>query len=131
MKILIAEDDPISQTLMSHMLRSLGDCRVARDGNEAIELFRTAHEEKSPYDLVCLDIMMPGKSGQEVLVDLREIEKSFGVDSKYSVKVVMTTGLSDAQSVVSAFEHGCEAYVTKPVSREILFSTLRQLGLSV
>ena len=76
MRILIAEDDLISRTIMKKYLSHFGECDVAVDGDEAVNLFRIATAEGRPYSLVTLDIMMPKLSGQNVLKSIREIEAS-------------------------------------------------------
>lgn len=63
MKILIAEDDLASRQFLLQVLTGYGDCDVTVDGIEAVEAFTTAHKTKKPYDLICLDIMMPRVDG--------------------------------------------------------------------
>ena len=59
MKILLAEDDFVTRKFMANFLSKYGDCDVTVDGMEAVDAFMLALEEDEPYDLVCLDIMMP------------------------------------------------------------------------
>ena len=59
MKILIAEDDPATQKLMQRYLASHGTCTLAVNGQEAVDAFMEALNQKKPFDLLCLDIMMP------------------------------------------------------------------------
>ena len=59
MKILLAEDDFVTRKFMASFLSKYGECDVTVDGMEAVDAFMLALEEGEPYDLVCLDIMMP------------------------------------------------------------------------
>ena len=59
MKILLAEDDYATRKFMVSFLSKYGECDVTVDGMEAVDAFLMALEEEEPYDLVCLDIMMP------------------------------------------------------------------------
>lgn len=131
MKILIAEDNKLNQIVIKNLLTRLGECTIAEDGEQAITQFRSAHEAGAPFDLICLDIMMPGQDGQQVLQCLRELEQQRGIEPFNCVKVIMTTGLSDPGNVLTAFMHGCEAYVTKPIDKQIFFQELEKLGIKV
>ncbi len=130
MRMLIAEDDLISRRLMEAMLSPFGECHTAVDGKEAIESFRMAYDEENPYDLLCLDIMMPEIDGQEALKRIRKIEKERGVTGSNEVKVIMTTALDDPKTVVEAFyKGGATAYIVKPVDKKKLIDELRAMGL--
>ena len=67
MKTLIVEDEPTSRLLLQAILSGYGDCDIATDGEEAVEAFRSALEQGVPYNLVCMDIMMPKLDGHEAL----------------------------------------------------------------
>ncbi len=129
MKTLIVEDDFASRKLMHKYLAPLGECDVVVDGQEAVEAFQIAMNEKEPYDLICLDIMLPKKDGQEVLKELRKIEERHGLYGSDATKVIMTTALGDAKNVLNAFRSQCEAYLQKPISQEGLYRELRELKL--
>ncbi len=75
MKCLIVEDDFISRRILRELLGMYFDCEIAVDGEEAVTAFRLAHDSKSPYDLICMDIMMPKMDGHEALRLIRQLEK--------------------------------------------------------
>jgi two-component system, chemotaxis family, chemotaxis protein CheY len=129
MKILIVEDDFTSRVVMQEFLKPFGDCHIAVNGLEAMEAFRLANTQNAPYDLICLDIMMPELGGHGVLTQIRADEESNGVQPNNAVKVVMTTALSDPRNVMKSFSEQCEAYIVKPVKRETLINTMRDLKL--
>lgn len=129
MKILIVEDDFTSRKLLADLLASYGECDVAVDGREAIRVFEEAFRSGEPYELVCLDIMMPELDGHTVLRRIREFEAQNEVESGDGVRIVMTSALGDAKNVLSAFKSGCEAYIEKPIEKERLFAELAKLGL--
>lgn len=66
MRTLVVEDDYITSQVMQEILSAFGDCDVAENGAQAIELFTTAQLTGVLYDVIFLDIMMPEKDGQEV-----------------------------------------------------------------
>lgn len=129
MKFLIVEDDFAARKLLQMHLSGFGECFVAVDGCEAVEAVREALEQNEPYDLICLDIMMPRMSGRDALDAIRRIEKEHGIEGLDCTKVIMTTALSDPKNVTNAFRSGCEAYIVKPVRKAKLLAEMEKLGL--
>ncbi len=129
MRILIAEDDLASRKFLSRFLSAYGECDITINGMEALEAFMMAWDEDSPYDLICLDIMMPELDGLKALRTIRDIENQKGVVEEKRVKIIMTTALHDTESVFGAFETGCEAYAAKPIDTKKLVEVMKKLGL--
>ncbi|MDE5777652.1 MAG: response regulator [Lachnospiraceae bacterium] len=129
MKILLAEDDFASRKFMDKYLSQYGECDVTVDGEEAIDAFMMALEDGEPYDLICLDVMMPVLDGYQVLKAIRDIEMQKGISKEQRAGVIMTTALNDERNVKMAFELGCEAYSGKPVDLEKFDKVLQKLGL--
>ena len=130
MKCLIVEDDFISRRVMKELLASHFECDIAVNGEEAVTSFRMAHEAKRPYDLICLDIMMPGVDGNEALKRIRQIEKDLGIPPQIEVKVIMTTAMDDPKTVIeSYYRGGATSYLVKPISKQKLMGELRGFGL--
>ena len=67
MRILIAEDDFASRKFMLKFLSKFGECDITVDGMEAVDAYLMALDADTPYDLVCLDIMMPALDGYQAL----------------------------------------------------------------
>lgn len=129
MRILIAEDDLASRQFLYKFLSSYGECDITVDGIEAIEAFLLAWDEEKPYDLVCLDIMMPKLDGIKALKAIRDIERQKEIDEKDRARIIMTTALNDTSNVYGAFETGCEAYAAKPIDTAKLIEVMRNLEL--
>lgn len=129
MKILLAEDDFVTRKFMLNFLSKYGECDVAVDGMEAVDAFTLALEDGEPYDLVCLDIMMPVMDGYQSLAEIRDVEKSKNIPEEKAVKVIMTTALNDERNVKMAFELGCSVYSGKPIDQERFEKALIKLGL--
>lgn len=130
-KVLVVEDDFFSRQLLIELLSDHFDtCHMAVNGNEAIEAFLRSVEENEPYDLICLDIMMPELNGQEALQKIRKIEKDKGIGGVDMVKVIMTTALNSPKDIMGAFmKGGCEGYLTKPIDLDKLNEYLKKFGL--
>jgi two-component system, chemotaxis family, chemotaxis protein CheY len=129
MKTLIVEDDFTSRLLLQELLKSYGPSHIAVNGKEAVEAVRAALEANEPYDLICLDIMMPEMDGQEALRQIREQEEARGIPSTHGAKIVMITALSDIKNVIAAYKSLCDAYLAKPIQKAKLLEELRKLGL--
>lgn len=129
MKILLAEDDYVTRKAMDSFLSKYGECDVTVDGMEAVDAFLLALEEEEPYDLVCLDIMMPVMDGYQALVGIRNLEKERKIPEDKAVKVIMTTALNDEKNVKMAFELGCTIYSGKPIDQSRFEQALKKLGL--
>ena len=127
---LIVEDDFVSRKIMQKILSTYGECDIAVNGGEAIEAFKLAWKESRPYDLICMDIMMPVVDGRKALREIRRLEQDFGLSSDEAVKVIMTTALSDKKEVVDAFYKGAVAsYFIKPIDVNEFINELKLLGL--
>ena len=129
MKILLAEDDFASRKFMDKHLSQYGQCDVTVHGEEAVDAYMMALEDGEPYDLLCLDVMMPVLDGYQVLKAIRNIETQRGIPKEKRVKVIMTTALNNERNVKLAFELGCEAYSGKPIDVEKFDKVLKKLGL--
>jgi two-component system, chemotaxis family, chemotaxis protein CheY len=129
-RILVVEDDFGSRRMMQKLLEEYGPVDVVVDGEEAVSAFKLATLEKTPYDVIFLDIMMPKMDGQEALKLIRASEKESGVSPMDEVKVVMTTVLEDPKNVIEAyFKGGATTYIVKPVDRLKIRSELAKFGI--
>ncbi len=111
--ILIVDDEPVNRrVLLNHL--SLRSYRVveAADGREAIRLL----EGEQTFDLVLLDVMMPGLSGYEVCSILRERH------GLMDLPVIFLTAKNQVTDLVTAFEVGGNDFLSKPVAKEELLS---------
>lgn len=129
MRILLAEDDFVTRKFMMNFLSKYGDCDVTVDGMEAVDAFMMALEEDDPYDLVCLDIMMPVMDGYQALIGIRNLEKERNIPQEKAVKVIMATALNEEKNVKMAFDLGCTIYSGKPINQERFEQALKKLGL--
>jgi two-component system chemotaxis response regulator CheY len=129
MKILVVEDDFTSRILLQRYLSSYGDCHIAINGKEAVDAFKESLKEKQPYDLICMDIIMPEMSGQEALKKIRDMEKSSGILSSDGVKIIMVTAVEDVKNIFTAFNELCDTYLVKPIDKKRLEDQLRNMKL--
>jgi len=129
MRTLIVDDDFTSRLFLQTFLARYGECHIAVNGVEAVAAFRMATDKGSPYDLICLDIMMPEMDGQEALRLVRALEEARGVAPNHGVKIVMTTALREMKDLARSFDALCDAYLVKPIDTAALIRQLRSFQL--
>ncbi|MCS7303891.1 MAG: response regulator [Thermoguttaceae bacterium] len=127
MRALIVDDDYVSRSKLKALLAPYADCDAAPDGPIALQLFQKAHEERCPYDLITLDIDMPGMNGQETLQRIRRWEADYR--NCKEAKVLMVTIRDAPEDIVLSFREGCEWYLIKPVNAEKVRNALQRLEL--
>ena len=116
MRILAAEDNPISQTMLRSMLTKWGyDVVTAGDGNEAWQVLLSSDAPR----MAILDWMMPGQDGVEVC---RRLGAAGQEPYTY---ILLLTARSDAQDLVEAIDAGADDYLTKPFNSSELRARLR------
>jgi two-component system, chemotaxis family, chemotaxis protein CheY len=129
MRILIVEDDLTSRLLMQELLKNYGLAHVAVNGHEAVEAVKASIKIRQPYDLICLDIMMPDVDGQQALREIRDIEEANGMVYTNGAKIIMTSALTDMHNKIAAFSGLCNGYLEKPIRKDKLLEELKNMGL--
>jgi DNA-binding response OmpR family regulator len=108
--ILTVEDDPDISAMLGTLLAGNGHkARAAYSGSEAILLL-----ERNDFDLILLDLMLPGRDGLEVLSEIR----SAGIDTP----VIVLTAVTDKATVVNLLAAGANDYLTKPFDNNELLA---------
>ncbi len=129
MRALIVDDDYVSRSKLKALLAPYADCDAAPDGPIALQLFQKAHQEHCPYDLITMDIDMPGMNGQQTLQEIRRWEAEHKAYNSKKAKVLMVTVRDDPEDIVLSFRESCEWYLIKPVNAEKLRNALQRLEL--
>lgn len=113
-RILVADDDPAALMLMEAALRVAGySVATARDGDEALRLFHGGR-----FDLVMLDIDMPGRNGLDLCREMR-------LEAGELLPIVMVTGMDDVESVDAAYRAGATDFISKPISWTLIAHRVR------
>jgi len=129
MRTLIVEDVHFLAMILQKFLEPYGECQTADNGESAIQKITEAYTQGKPFDLICLDILLPKADGIEVLQKVREFENDFISSEEERTKIVMITTLNDRDTVRRALKAGCDRYITKPFSKEKILEEMRELGL--
>lgn len=131
LRVLVVEDDFMVRQVIRDILELNGAIvDITVNGEEAVQAFRVALRKQQPYDLICMDIMMPIMDGHEALVEIREVEKSLGITGPEEVKVIMLSAIDDASTVMKAYyKGGATSYIVKPIDSERLILEMQNIGV--
>jgi len=114
-RILIIDDDSELRQTLSDILSEAGySTDLAVSGSEALE--KVVSEE---YDIALLDMMMPGRDGIEVLIELRKVRPR--------TRVIMITAFATIENAVVAIKRGASDYISKPFKKKELISTVKRV----
>ncbi len=111
--VLIAEDNDSNYLLASKILEKECNLRRAHDGAECVEMFIA-----NKPDIIFMDIQMPVMDGYEATASIREVDKNIPV-------IAVTANAFDLDRI-KARDAGCNDYITKPVTRDVLLSALKK-----
>ena len=115
-RMLIVDDDPSIATVLHDLFEIHGYAvSVAGDGEEALAMMRRT----PPFDIVLLDVMLPKKSGFDVLREAREL----GIRSP----VLMLTARGEQENILKGFGLGAEDYIVKPFNAEELAARVKAI----
>ena len=135
LRILIVEDDPTVGRLMTYILRQHGQCELCASGEAGLARFHQALDQGSGFDMVILDLMLPGIHGDELLRSIRETEFKLGIhDLEARCSVIISTASEDLDQLMRSLTHDPDGYLIKPVDMEVLMGkveavkALRGLG---
>jgi two-component system, chemotaxis family, chemotaxis protein CheY len=129
MKTLAVEDVCMMRKLLEKLLSPFGACDSVENGTEALIKFSHTCLNEEKYDVIFLDLMLPEISGEDVLREIRDIENNLGIKKEERVKIIICSALSDYENVIKIVKKHCDAYISKPFYKQIIYKTLKQLKL--
>jgi len=113
-KILVIDDDPATTDLISLLLKTRGfGVMAANSGEDGIKLF-----DANPFDIIVLDLMMPGMDGWDVCRKIR---------GHSQIPVLILSALDNPANVASALDAGADDYLVKPVASGMLIAHINNL----
>jgi len=115
LKILVVDDSIFERKIIIDTLKMLGYNNVieAGYGEEAVNLYKKEHP-----DLILLDLRMPGPSGEEVLLKLKEMDPN--------IKVAILSIVRDEDTIKELLDLGALTYITKPITKEKIKEILKK-----
>ena len=125
--VLVIDDNLTNRTVLTHMVEGFG-CKIeaVSSGAKGLEVLRQAFRAGNPYDIVLLDMQMPGMDGEQTAQAIRSDP------SLKNVKIIILTSMGKRGDAARLEALGCSAYLLKPVKqqmlREALITVLSQDG---
>lgn len=129
MKTLIIDDGIAHSGIAEKLMIAYGECDIANTGEKGLEKYRAAFLEQTPYDLILLDIVLPGINGHEVINEIRRFEEMHQQFGSAKVKIVMMSAREDNKTIMQSFREQCEGYIIKPITRKKVLKWLHELEL--
>lgn len=124
LKALIVEDEDGIAELIKVNLEDMGlECQLAKDGVDGLELFASALESSSPYDLVVTDLGLPRMSGIQLVKEMRKLEAQSCLSPCF---IFVASGMLSKNKVVELMKSGCSSYIFKPFRGEDLVKKLKE-----
>ena len=123
-KVLFMDDEELLREAAGQMLQYMGyEVEFARDGVEVLELYKRARESGQPFEVVILDLTIPGgMGGKETVQKLLEIDPQ--------AKAIVSSGYSDDPVMAEYRQYGFKGVITKPYKIEELSQALQQIIVS-
>lgn len=116
LRILIVDDEEYIRDFLKGVLKSQGAYVIeARDGNEAVDIFKDSQEK---IDVIILDMIMPGKKGDEVLQEIRNIDKD--------VKIIISSGFMNEKQKKALKGHNVNGFLDKPYNDRTLIDAINR-----
>ena len=118
-RILVMDDEPTIREMISYLLQTFGyTVHTASDGQDVIEKYRDALETGNPFDLVLLDLTVPGgMGGEKAIAELRKIDPG--------VAACVTSGYADSAMLSDPSTYGFLAMIAKPYRANDLLTTVK------
>lgn len=118
--ILLAEDGVDNQRLLSLLLQKAGArVTVTENGQAAVDTLLNASQTDAPFDLILMDMQMPVLDGYQATIQLRSLDVKIPI-----VALTAHAMVGDSQKCLAS---GCDAYLTKPIERNLLIQTVQEL----
>lgn len=128
MKALIVDDVEMNRELLAIFLTGQAEVVFAENGEDALTKVRDALMAKDYFDLICMDISMPGMDGHETMKKIRGLEVETGKGNR--AVAFMVTGSSSPDDMFNAIVDGeCDDYLTKPIMQKTFGELLNKHGL--
>lgn len=122
-KILLADDNPVNRDLATRLLERKGhEITPAEDGNEAVDCFL-----KDSFDVILMDLEMPGISGIEAARQIRAKEKASSIETPPYTPIIAMTAHDEETEKTACIVVGMDGFISKPIDVKTLHKTIHEI----
>lgn len=125
MRFLVIDDEPIARLQLRLLLESRGRVDEAPDAIAGLQRIRDAIADNDPFDLVCIDLSMPGPSGIDAIKMVKDVDQKLRLGKHTNVVVV--TASDDQRDMRAALHQHVDGYLLKPVTPGQIVETIDPL----
>ena len=119
LRILIVDDNKTNRTILIKMLKSFGcKAEAVSSGAEAIKMLKSASHAGNPFDIVLLDMMMPGMSGEHTTIIIKNTPEIS------NTRIIILSSLGGIGDITNMKSIGCDSYLVKPVKQSLLLDNI-------
>jgi len=128
LRILVIEDDQAVGHLLQYILKQQGHCELCASGEAGLARFHEALAQGAGFDLVLLDLLLPGIHGDDILRAIRETEFKLGIHSlEERCAVIISTASEDLDQLMRSLTHDPDGYLIKPVDMDVLLGKVEAI----
>ena len=129
-RFLVVDDDEMGRLMLQDFLSEFAACDCAVNGREALDLFEKALAGGIPYDMLCVDLIMPEMNGLALIRKIRAIEKIHPFFSDIHTRIfVISASDSTWEKADLVLDNLCDDFITKPFNRDSLKADLYKYNL--
>jgi two-component system, sensor histidine kinase and response regulator len=122
-KILLADDNPVNLDLATRLLERKGhQITTAENGKEAVNRYL-----ESTFDVVLMDLEMPGISGIEAARQIRAKEKASSIDTPAYTPIIAMTAHDEETERAACLVVGMDGFITKPINMKTIHQTIQEV----
>ena len=122
-KILLADDNPMNRDLAIRLLERKGHAiTTAEDGNQVVECFL-----KDSYDVILMDLEMPGITGIEAARQIRAKEKAASIETPVYTPIIAMTAHDEETERTACAVVGMDGFITKPINTKTFYQTIQKV----
>jgi CheY-like chemotaxis protein len=122
-KILLADDNPVNRDIATRMLERKGHkITTAEDGNQAVDQYL-----KDSYDVILMDLEMPGISGIEAARQIRAKEKASSIDTPAYTPIIAMTAHDEETERTACLVVGMDGFITKPIDIKTINEKIQEI----
>jgi two-component system chemotaxis response regulator CheY len=129
-RFLVVDDDEMGRLMLQDFLSEFAPCDCAVNGREGLDFFERALAGGNPYDMLCVDLVMPEMNGLALIRKIRDIEKTHPFFSNSRTRIfVISASDSTWEKADLLLDNLCDDFITKPFNRDSLKADLYKYDL--